>query len=630
MDRLLRRFKEVWVWDSEYVTVPGWHVKPVCMCAVELQTGVTLSRSWHEGETVANPLPFGPDALHIVYSATADLGFALAAGWGLPCHVLDLYAEFRSLTNGLLDNQGEKLETSLLEACHYYGVWDTTPESEKEANRARVIAGFPFSHDEMQHIASYCHGDVRMTKELAYRLIPNIENLEQAYHRGRTLKGVVCIEWNGTPVDTGKYAQLCRHSAELQRRVVHSFEDEYKLNIFTFDKHGDPHQPKANFTNWVKKMGFDESTWPFNGKYASADDKEVVERMATLHAARFPEIEVYRKLRKFMSIAKAEFKFPIGPDGRNRSSMMPFAGSASRSQPKTSENIGNATKAIRSLLAPHKGEVLMHRDLGNAEYGIGAALSKDPKRWHNYLYKDAYLVKAADFGFCDYNATKATHRELRNKFKPVSLAGQYGQTAKGLSDVLGISVAQAERFMERERRQYPVYQDWLKANDEDRSFNGYVETEFGFRVWLPTDPHRSMRSGNNAHLLRRALNHPMQGNCAEILRYWCALLTEQGVDVCNTVHDAIFYVASEDCWQDVDELVVRCMAEACEAVLGEGYVLKSDRDVVLYSAAGYRYDPNAGLHYGHYQHEDGKKMWDRIEAALAQLEAATLESAVSV
>jgi DNA polymerase I-like protein with 3'-5' exonuclease and polymerase domains len=591
------------------------------MSAVELHTGNTGSRSWHEGESIPNPLPFGPNALHIVYSASADLGFALAADWGLPHHVLDLWVEYRNLTNGLLDNQGEKLETSLLEACHARGVWDTTPEAEKEANRERIISGFPFSPEEMRRIVDYCAGDVRMTRELASRLVPEIQNLDQALHRGRCAKAIVCVEWNGTPVDIELYSRLRSNSREIQNRVTRIFEDEHELGLFATDKKGVLHQPKANFTAWIRRMGFDESTWPFNGKYASADDKEVMEQMAVLHADRFPEIESYRQLKKFLSIAKSEFKFPIGPDGRNRSQMLPYIGSASRSQPRTSENIGNATKPIRALLAPHRGQVLMHRDMSNAEYGISAALAGDKKRWENYLYRDAYLVKAADFGFCDYRATKETHRELRNKFKPVALAGQYGQTPQGLSRVLGIKVKEAETFMERERRQYPVYEAWKAANDEDRAFNGYVETELGFRLWVPLDTTRSIRSGNNAHLLRRALNHPMQGNCAEILRYWCCLLTERGVDVCNTVHDAIFYVAPEGCWQDVDAVVADCLREACEFVLGDDYILKSDRDVVLYSADGYRYDPETKLHYGHYQHEDGKKMWNRIEAALLQLEA---------
>ena len=64
----------------------------------------------------------------------------------------------------------------------------------------------------------------------------------------------------------------------------------------------------------------------------------------------------------------------------------------------------------------------------------------------------------------------------------------------------------------------------------------------------------------------------------------------------------------------------QCMDEACQVILGDEYVLKSDRDVVLYDANGYRYQPERKLHYGHYQHEDGQEMWNKIEAALANVE----------
>ena len=39
MDRLLQKFRQIWVWDSEFVIVPGWHVTPVCMAGVEVRLG---------------------------------------------------------------------------------------------------------------------------------------------------------------------------------------------------------------------------------------------------------------------------------------------------------------------------------------------------------------------------------------------------------------------------------------------------------------------------------------------------------------------------------------------------------------------------------------------------------------
>jgi DNA polymerase-1 len=614
VDRLLQTFREVWVWDSEFVVVPGWHVTPVCMAGVEVRSGASVTATFdHAGQLTTNPLPFGPDVLHILFSATADLGFSLAAGWGLPYNVLDLWVERRVLTNNITDRQGNEIATDLVSTCNDYGIFDTISFEAKEANRMRIGQGFPFTGEEMHHILDYCKGDVKMTRALLDRMVGQIGDIDQALHRGRCMKSVTCMEWNGVPVDVRKLEQMKRNTKAVRRSVVRNFEDEYQAGIHSWDRSGDPHFSNKGYTDWVRSMGFDEEAWPFNGERASADDKLVLEPMSLLHADRLPMIEEYRQLRKFLTLAKSEFKFPIGPDGRNRSSMRPFQARSSRSQPKTSENIPNATKALRSLLAPHEAEVLLHRDWSNAEYGIAAALAHDDKRWEHYLHRDVYLVKAADYGFCDYTATKETHRALRNKFKPVVLAGQYGQTPEGLAKVLGISVGQAKLYQERETRLYPKYQKWLAINAENRAFDGYVETECGWKLWMPKRP--------SAHDIRTAMNLPMQGNCAEIMRFACCLATERGIDLGASVHDALFYIAPADSWPDVDAALKQCMDEACQVVLGDEYVLRSDRDVVLYDAYGYRYDSRHNLHYGHYQHEDGHRMWRKIETALAEVES---------
>jgi len=83
--------------------------------------------------------------------------------------------------------------------------------------------------------------------------------------------------------------------------------------------------------------------------------------------------------------------------------------------------------------------------------------------------------------------------------------------------------------------------------------------------------------------------------------------TESGIDVGSTVHDAFFYTAPADSWEDVDAAMKSCMDAACEDVIGEGYVLKSDRHVVH--------------HPERYRDEDGQAMWNKVETALAQIEA---------
>lgn len=612
MDRLTRMFREIWVWDSEFVVVPGWRVTPVCMAGVEVRSGASVTATFnHSGQQISNPLSYGPDALHVLFSSTADLGFSLAAGWGLPSNVLDLWVERRVLTNNRTDRHGLEIPTDLISTCHDYGIFDTISLDEKEANRARVARGFPFMGEEMRHVLSYCKGDVKMTRALLDCMVGQVGDIDQALHRGRCMKAVACMEWNGVPVDVDKLEQLKRNTKAVRRSVVRAFENEFEAGIHTWDKDGNPHFSNKGYTNWVRRMGFDEETWLFTGEHASADDKLVLEPMSLLYADRLPVVEEYRQLRKFLTLAKSEFKFPVGPDGRNRCSLRPFSARSSRSQPKTSENIPNATKALRSLLAPHEGEVLLHRDWSNAEYGIAAALSGDNRRWDHYTHRDVYLVRAADFGFCKYDATKETHRALRNKFKPVVLAGQYGQTPNGLASALGISVRQAKLYQEREARLYPMYHQWLAMNAENRAFDGFVETECGWKLWIPNSP--------SAHDIRTAINLPIQGNGAEIMRLGCCLATERGIDLGGSVHDAFFYTAPEDSWEEVDLAMKRCMDEACQTFLGDECVLRSDRDVVLYDAYGYRYDRIRMLHYGHYQHEDGQKMWNKIEGALAQV-----------
>jgi len=196
--RLLRMFREIWVWDSEFVVVPGWHVTPVCIAGVEVRSGASVTATFdHAGQRMQNPLPFGPDALHILFSATADLGFSLAAGWGLPCNVLDLWAERRVLTNNKTDRYGNEIHTDLVSTCHDYGIIDTISYEAEEANRMRIAQGFPFTGEETHHLVGYCKGDVKMTRTLLDRMIGQIGDIDQALHRGRCMKAVACMEWNG-------------------------------------------------------------------------------------------------------------------------------------------------------------------------------------------------------------------------------------------------------------------------------------------------------------------------------------------------------------------------------------------------------------------------------------------------
>jgi DNA polymerase I len=119
---------------------------------------------------------------------------------------------------------------------------------------------------------------------------------------------------------------------------------------------------------------------------------------------------------------------------------------------------------------------------------------------------------------------------------------------------------------------------------------------FGWRVQVPPNA--------NARSLR---NFPMQANGAEMLRLACCLGTEQGLEVCAPVHDAVLICAP---LERIDTDVTRmrqAMAEASRTVL-DGFELGTDAQVVSYP--------------GRYSDERGALMWNRVMKLIREMAAA--------
>jgi DNA polymerase I len=100
-------------------------------------------------------------------------------------------------------------------------------------------------------------------------------------------------------------------------------------------------------------------------------------------------------------------------------------------------------------------------------------------------------------------------------------------------------------------------------------------------------------------------NFPMQANGAEMLRLACIMATEEGIEVCAPVHDALLVVAPLDV---LDQRVARMreiMAEASRIVLG-GFELRTDVEIVRYP--------------DRYSDERGRVMWAKVMALIDEAE----------
>ena len=100
------------------------------------------------------------------------------------------------------------------------------------------------------------------------------------------------------------------------------------------------------------------------------------------------------------------------------------------------------------------------------------------------------------------------------------------------------------------------------------------------------------------------LHWQLQAHGAEMMRIACILAVQRGIKLCAPIHDALLIEAPSD---QIDAEVVRlkeCMAEAREAVLGDGKICRVDADIVRYP--------------DRYMDEHGQEMWDQIIGLLAQ------------
>src|SRR3989344_3148762 len=163
-------FKTVTALDFEFHQPPGEKPQPICLVARNLKTGFT-QRFWADDLRGLKepPFPVGPDSLSIAYYASAELSCFLSLGWPFPKHMLDLFTEFRCMTNGKFETKA-----GLLNALSYFGE-DRIEFAEKEEMRKLAIRGGPFTDKEKLDLLEYCERDVVALPKLFLKMQPYID-----------------------------------------------------------------------------------------------------------------------------------------------------------------------------------------------------------------------------------------------------------------------------------------------------------------------------------------------------------------------------------------------------------------------------------------------------------------------
>jgi DNA polymerase I len=395
--------------------------------------------------------------------------------------------------------------------------------------------------------------------------------------RGRYMAALARMERNGVPIDTETLSRLRHHWSDIQDKLITEIDANYGVfdgRTFKADR----------FAAWLARNNIPWLRLE-SGRLDLSDD--TFREMARA----YPVVAPLRELRAALSEMRLS-DLAVGRDRRNRTMLSAFRARTGRNQPSNTKFIFGPSVWLRGLIKPPPGHGIAYIDWQQQEFGIAAALSGDPLMMDAYRSGDPYLAFAQQAGAAPADATKATHKPIRDQFKSTVLAVQYGMGADALAQRIGQPPIRARELLRLHRETYRVFWRWSDAVVDQAMLTGSLHTVFGWRVRVP--------AVSNERSLR---NFPMQANGAEMLRLACCLGTERGIEVCAPVHDAVLICAPFERLEVDVERMRQAMAEASRIVLN-GFELGTDAHIVRYA--------------DRYMDERGVVMWDRVMGLIDQ------------
>ena len=569
LPQTLDHFQEIWCVDFEFSAKPGERPEPRCLVAHELKSG-RIIKLWRDEFGTTPPYPIDGTALFVAYFASAELTCHLALNWQLPTFVLDLYAEFRNLTNGYKLPCGR----GLVGALSWYGM-DSIGTEEKTDMRNLALRGGNYTADEKHALMAYCHSDV----DALVRLLPKMQeqlNLPYALLRGRYMKAVARMEHNGIPVDQELWQRLTEQWPDIKDRLITEVDADYGVfdgQTFKADR----------WLSWCQQVNI---PWPLLESGAPTLDKETFKTLAL----RYPRVEPIRQLRKTLSELRLH-DLTVGEDGRNRCLLSPYGSKTSRNTPSTSKYVFGPSAWLRGLIKPPEGHSLAYIDWVQQEIGIAAALSGDSAMIEAYESGDVYTTFAKQAGAVPDDATKQSHLRERALFKMCMLAVGYGQGSASLAAAIGRPEEAARQLLRLHHETYKRFWQWSDAVENHALLTGQLHTTFDWRLHI-VDERPNCRS---------IRNWPMQSNGAEMLRLACCLGTDLDIKIIAPVHDAVLIEAPTDEIGDAVCLMQSCMALASRMVLS-GFELRTDAEVTDYP--------------DRFEDEKGFAMWAQVQDLL--------------
>jgi DNA polymerase-1 len=171
-------------------------------------------------------------------------------------------------------------------------------------------------------------------------------------------------------------------------------------------------------------------------------------------------------------------------------------------------------RRIREAFIPAEGCKLLSADYSQIELRIMAHIAEDENLLAAFAAgKDVHQATAAEiFGV----ALENVNSEQRRYAKVINFGLIYGMSAFGLAGNLGIERSAAQNYIAKYFDRYPGVAQYMERTRLEARENGYVETVFGRRLWLPEIKGSNGPRRQGAE--RAAINAPMQGTAADLIK----------------------------------------------------------------------------------------------------------------
>jgi len=422
-----------------------------------------------------------------------------------------------------------------------------------------------FNQVELEQAGPYAAEDADITLQLHENLWGKLKDLEkqkEVFHEIEMplIPVLSKIERNGVLVDA---ELLTTQSGEIEQRIKEIEQEAFTIAGDEFN---------LNSPKQIQQIFFEKLELPVikktpKGQPSTAE--AVLQELAEDYE--LPRLILdHRGLAKLKSTYTDKLPEQINPTtGRVHTSYhqaVAATGRLSSSNPNL-QNIPIRSaegRRIRQAFVAGENQCLIAADYSQIELRIMADLSKDEGLLS--AFKEGRDIHRATASEIFETALEDVTNDQRRSAKAINFGLIYGMSAFGLSKQLGIGRGEAQKYMDEYFHRYPGVKKYMENTREIAREQGYVETIFGRRLYLPEiNAKNAMR---RQYAERTAINAPMQGSAADIIKI-AMIKTDQWISenefdikMIMQVHDELVFELSNEVLDIAKASIQECMENA--------------------------------------------------------------------